>query len=439
MLRKIILSITACTIWVSTISASEPWTLDSCISYAIDHNISIKSRRLDVTSAELAVTEAKDRFLPQVEAGVSQSFNFGRGLTSDNTYADRNTSQTGWNIGLNLPLFQGLSAKRQLDYARANLNALLQQTEAAKDDVELQVMSLYLQALYTRELHEVALEQVRISEVELKRTETLLEAGKIPALDLTQAQSQLAQDRLTAVNTDNDHRLALIDLAQQLQLEEFEDFTIAPLTEEQALIPNAESVYSSALTNNHALRASALAITAAEKNVTLAKSGYLPRLSFNAGLGSNYYNISGIDNPSFSRQMRDNFNKSLGFTLSIPIFDAFSTRNSIKRANIEQLNAQLRYEDTRSNLHKAIQQAYYQADAAQNKLNASTVARDAARDALNAMQEKYNFGRANATEFEQAKSTYIKAACEVVQARYETLLRIRILQFYNRPTSFPTN
>lgn len=430
--RNILIGLTILTATLSASAETTTWTLDSCIRYAIDHNISIKSRRLTATQAELAITEAKDKFLPTIDAGASQTMNFGRGLTSENTYADRNTSQFGWNVSLSLPLFQGLSAKRQLDYSRANLEAILQQVEAAKDDIELQVISLYLQALYTRELHEIALEQVRISEVELNRVSTLLDAGKIAALELTQAESQLAQDRLSAVNASNDYQLALLDLAQALQLEEYDGFTIAPLTDDQIEIPAAEAVYTSALSNNHALRASELSIVAAEKNISLARTGYIPRLSFNAGLGSNYYNISGLSNPSFGRQMRDNFNKMVGFTLAIPIFDAFSTRNAIRRAEVESVNARLQRDDTQSNLHKAIRQAWFQADAARNKLAASATARDAAKAALDAMQEKVNFGRASATDFEQAKSTYIKASCETVRARYEALLRIRILRFYQK-------
>ncbi len=92
-----------------TASAAGEWSLDSCISYAINHNIEVRSRNLDRTSAELDVTEAKDAFLPTLDAGASQSFNFGRGLTSENTYANRNTSQFGWNVSLSVPLFQGLS------------------------------------------------------------------------------------------------------------------------------------------------------------------------------------------------------------------------------------------------------------------------------------------------------------------------------------------
>lgn len=423
----------AATILLSTTTAAqaEVWTLDSCINYAINHNIDVKVRNLDRHSAELDIIEAKDKFLPEVSAGASQSFNFGRGLTASNIYADRNTSNFGWNVGLSLPLFQGLSAKRQLDLAQANLATMLENIEAVKDDVTLRVMSQYLQVLYCGELHDVAIEQEHISQIELERQESLLEAGKIPELDLVQARAQLAQDKLTVITTANDRKIALVDLAHLLQLTDIDNFDIAPLSETETILPDAATIYANAIKINHSLKASALSITSAEKQISLAKSGYLPRLSFNAGLSSAYYNVSGTENPSFSDQMRDNFNKSIGFTLSIPIFDAFSTRNSVRKAQVQKLNAVLQYDNAKTTLHKAIQQAYYQAEAASAKLKAGIAARDAAHEALKAMQEKFNFGRANATEFEQAKTNYIKASAEAVQAKYEALLRMRILQFYN--------
>lgn len=430
-MKKIFLTAALTAATILTARSAELWTLDSCISYALTHNIDIRARMLESRSAELDITEAKDRFLPQVSAGASQTFNFGRGLTSENTYADRNTSEFGWNAGLSLPLFQGLSAKRQLDVSRANLSAMLENTEAAKDDVTLRVMSQYLQVLYCGELHEVALEQVRISEVELKRQQTLFEAGKIPELDLTQARSQLAQDRLTAVTSASDRKIALLDLAHLLQLGDDADFEIAPLPDSQTILPDASSIYASAASTNHSIRAAELNVRTADRQISLAKSGYLPKLSFNAGLSSSYYNLSGMDNPPFHRQMRDNFNKYIGFSLQIPIFDAFSTRNSVRKAQVEKLNAELRHEDALLSLRNSISQAYCQAEAAKSKLEASVIAREAARQAMEAMQEKYNFGRANATEFEQTKTSYIKASAEAVQAKYEVLLRNRILEFYN--------
>ena len=139
-----------------------------------------------------------------------------------------------------------------------------------------------------------------------------------------------------------------------------------------------------------------------------------------------------MPNGSFSRQMRDNFGKSLGFSLRIPIFDAFSTRNNVNRAKIGRLSAMLEVERRESDLRKAIEQAWTQADGASRRYESMAIATDAARQALDAMTEKYTYGKANATEWEQAQSNYITARIRQTQAKYETILRTRILNFYNR-------
>lgn len=412
--------------------AAEKWSLDSCINYAVSHNISVKNAMVDRYSAELGVTEAKDAFLPEAQAQASQSFNFGRGLTAENTYANRNTSQTGWSVGVSLPLFQGLSAVRQLDYSRAYLKTVAEQVEATKDNVELQVIAQYLQVLYAGELEDVASEQKRLSEVQLERSRILVEEGKLPELELTQAEAQVAKDNLSVVNARNDRMLALLDLSQLLQLPSSDGFDVRPLPEEQSRTLSSGEVYTSALQSNHGVLAARYETEAADRNIRLAKTGYLPRLSFNAGIGSSYYHLNGFENAPFHRQMRDNFNTSVGFTLSIPLFDAFATRNRVKRAEVAMTTARLRQEDVCSNLYKSIQQAHLQAVAAESKLEAAIVAEDATRAAFEAMEVKFEFGRANSTELEQTRAEYIKSRISTVQSRYELILRRRILEFYNR-------
>lgn len=430
-MKRLILSLSL-SVCVWSGSHAEIWTLDSCITYAVSHNIQVKMRALDTYNAELQVTEAKDAFLPQASADVSQSFNFGRGLAADNTYAKRNTAQTGWNIGANIPLFQGMSAIRRLDYAKANLSAIAEQCEAAKDNVELQVIAQYLQVLYCGEMINVALEQLRLSDVQLKRTCVLVEEGKVPELDRTQAESQVAQNELSLVNARNDRTLALLELTQLLQLPTMDNFDIAPIEDSLSEITPAHEVYISALQSNHAIRAGRLSMDAAAKNTELARTGYLPRLSFNLGIGSSYYNVSGIGNPSFGRQMRDNFNTYLGLSLNIPIFDAFSTRNSIRRAKAAETSARLQLDDNESTLYKAICQAYQNAMAAKAKLSAARVAEKATKEALDAMQMKFDFGKATPTELEQSRSEYIRARATAVQSLYELSLRKKILDFYSK-------
>lgn len=412
--------------------AAEPWTLERCIDYAIEHNINVRQRALSADEGRLAVTEAQDRLLPTISGYASQNFNLGRALTSDNTYANRNTASTAFGAQLSLPLFQGLRVARSIEYSKTALKGLLEQVEAAKDDVTLNVISAYLQALYARELEVVYARQVEISTSELERRKVLLEAGKIPELDIYEATSQLRQDELNAVTAAGDTRLALLDLSQLLNLPADEPFDIAALDGDALPLLDPEEVYRRALVSNHAVRASVFDTEAADRNISVARAGYIPSLSFNAGLGTNYYRTTGVDNPTFSSQMRHNFAQSFGFSLSVPIFDGLQTRNAVRRATAQRTSAQLALDDTRARLYKSINQAYTQAVAAAERHSTAIAATEAAAAAFDAMEIKYNNGRATSTEYVTAKATYASAEARQLQAKYEMLLRARILDFYNK-------
>lgn len=419
----------------SSVSArGEAWSLDSCINYAIDHNLDVRSALIERYKGDLNVTEAKDRFLPTLSAGAAQSWSFGRGLTAENTYANRNTSSLGWNANLSLPLFQGLSAMRQLRQAQANIRTLDLQVEDAKDNVTLGIMAYYLQVLYNREMLAVRREELRLSQTQLQRQNDLLESGKVPEVDVLQAKAQVASGEVAVVNAENDYRLALVDLTRALELDDTRDFDILPvdLDSNISLPASADEVYRNALNTNNGILAARSGITLADHAVSIAKSGYLPTLSFNAGLGSNYYTLSGVENPPFGRQMKDNFSKSIGFSLNIPIFDAFSTRNRVRQARAQRLSAELEVQRRESDLLKTIRQAYSQAEGATAQYKAGEAAVTSAKAALDAMTDKYTYGRANATEWEQARSTYITTLSQQVQAKYEMILRTRILNFYNK-------
>lgn len=409
---------------------AETWTLENCVSYALTHNLSVKARQLNIESGQLQLTEAKDRFLPSLNASAGESLNFGRGLTANNTYADRNTTNFQWGASLQLPLFQGLSEYRQIKVAKSNLQQLLYEHEAAKDNVTLNIISQYLQVLYAKEVHASALSQLSQTTYEVGRQKALLEAGKVPEADLLDAESQKAQDELQVVTSENDIKVSLVELANLLQLPDVGDFDIAPIPEDEPIIPTAESVFNAAMMHNNSILAASQSIKTAEHNISLAKSGYIPRLSFNAGIGSSYYTVGGYVNDPFSAQMKHNFSTYVGVSLSIPIFDAFSTRNSVRQAKLQHLSAQLQLDQQSTDLYKTIQLAYYQACGAREKYLASLSTLEKTRRSFAATQEKYNLGRATPAEFEQAKNNLFRIEISSIQSHYEYLLRHRILIFY---------
>lgn len=415
---------------VPSMAGAEVWSLDRCITYALDHNISVKQQTLRITEGEYAVKEAQDRYLPTLDASASESMNFGRGLTSQNTYADRNTTSTSWNIGMSLPLFQGTSAYRRVKVAELSLQQYVLENEATKDNIALNVMSQYLQVLYCKEVAKSARSQAELSAFEVERQKALIEAGKVAEATLYDLEAVAAQDRLQVVTSDNDTRTALVNLANMLQLTVTESFDVAPLEETDPFLPGPDAVYASAMGLNNSLLGARQAVKVANENITLAKTGYIPTLSFNAGLGSSYYTVSGYPSDSFGKQMKNNYSTYLGFSLRIPIFDAFNTRNSIRRAKLQKLNAELSLEQRETDLYKDIQLAYYQAKGARERYLTSEETLEKTNLSFESTRERFNLGRATQADYEQAKNNLYKTEISRIQAHYEYLLRAKILQFY---------
>lgn len=425
-----IASILTCISAIGFSVKAEPWTLDSCISYAVSHNISILQSELQIRDAEQGVIEAKDRFLPSLDASASQQFNFGRGLTAQNTYADRNTSNFGWSAGLSLPLFQGMAEYSNLKLSRLTLQQYVLENDAAKDNVAMNVISQYLQVLYCKEVAQSARSQAELSTFEVERQRAMIEAGKVAEATIYDLEAVAAQDKLQIITADNDIQTALVTLANLLQLPTVEGFDVLPLNESDPLIPKPGEVYDMAMLHNNSILSNQQAVAVAGERISYAKSGYIPTLRFNAGLGSSYYRLSGYENDPFGPQMKNNFQTYLGFSLSIPIFDGFNTRNSVRRAKLQQTNARLALDQRRADLYKDIELAYYQATGARDKYLTSAETLEKTRLSFESTRERFNLGRATQADYEQAKNNLFKTEITRIQAHYEYLIRHRLLLFY---------
>ena len=408
------------------------WNLQKCISYAIEHNLSIKRQEATLDQNKVDLNTAQWSRLPNVNGSVGQSFNFGRALQADNTYGNRNTQSTNFSIGTNIPLFTGLQIPNNIALAKLNLKAAIEDLNKAKEDISIQVTSYYLQVLFNEELAKVAHNQVALSKEQLERKVAFFKNGKSSEAEVYEAKSRLAQDEMSAIQADNNYQLALLDLAQALELPTPEGFRIAaPQIEDiTGTLSLPDDVYAQALLNKPSIKAAQYRLEGASKSIRIAQSGWFPQLNFSAGLSTNYYNISGIENASFSRQWHQNFNKYLQFSLSIPLFNRFETRNRVKSARIQRNALSWQLEESKKTLYKEIQQAYYNAIASEAKYKSSRTASEAAEATFNLMSEKYANGKATATEYNEMRTSWMKALSDHIQARYDYLFRSKILEFY---------
>ena len=310
------------------------------------------------------------------------------------------------------------------------MKQLTWQLEAARDNISLTIIAQYLQVLYSREVMETAQSQVDLSSYELTRRKSLAQDGKIAEVEVLEAESQLAQDQLSQVNAVNDYNLALLELTQLLQLENYDDFQVIPLNEGDPAIPSTGEVYAKASQTFSSVKAAESTVELSKSAIKVAETGYIPTLSLNGGIGSSYYKLNGISNLPFKTQFKENYNTYIGLSLSIPIFDGLSTRTQVRRAKAQLFTSQLQVDQVKSDLYKSIEQAHVQACGAKDKYSTAITSTNAASIAFEAMTEKYNLGRATSAEYEQSKTNLYKARIQQIQAHYEYLLRYRLLAYY---------
>lgn len=434
MKKQYITFVTIAVLSAGSAMAQKQWNLKQCIEYAIEHNLAIKQQEAAKDESAVDLNTAKWSRLPDLNGSASHSFNFGRSLQMDNTYQQLNTQNTGLNLSTSIPLFTGMQIPNQIALSKLNLKAAVEDLNKAKEDISIQVTSAYLQVLFNEELAKVAHEQVALSEEMLKQKTAFFKVGKASEAELYEAKSRAAQDQLSAVQADNEYRLALLDLSQLLELPTPEGFGIvSPSIDEDkdfSILTSPADIYSEALLIKPSIKAAQYRVEGAQKSIRIAQSGYYPQLSLGAGIATSYYNVSGRENGNFGSQLRDNFSQYIGLSLNIPIFNRFSTRNQVRKARIQQTTLNWQLEDAKKALYKEIQQAYYNAVNAESKFESSRTADEAAKASFNLMKEKYANGKATSTEFNEARTNWLKAVSDRIQAKYDYLFRTKILDFY---------
>lgn len=413
--------------------ADAPWTLEECIRHAQQHNIEVQQRALTVEQRGVELSTARFSRLPDLNAAVGYNASFGRGTSADNVRRNE-TLQTGsLDISASMPLFEGLRINRQIKGGKLDLAAAVQDLERVREDVAVNVMTLYLEVLYNKELVGVAERQLALSSQQAARSGELVTAGKQPESALYESRALEANDFLALTEARNGLNLALLNLSQALNRESAAGFDITtPRLDSVALaslrrLGSADAVYDAAAENRPRIRSERLRLESTENAVRIARSALYPTLSLRGGFGTGVYSTLNMD---FWPQFDKNRNEFVGLSLGIPIFNRRATRNNIRTAKISVRNQQLALLNAEQTLRKEIEQAWVNADAAYAKYCAAEKALTSARVAFDYEQRKAEAGRSTLYDFNDAKTRMQKAESELAQARYEFVFRQKILDYY---------
>jgi outer membrane protein len=417
------------------------WTLEACIRRAVEHNVELKQRAEEQTSREIELHTSENSWLPNLNASAGQNVDFGRSPSKDGTIVDRNSANSSFGIQMSMPVFQGFRIPNTIAARRLNLQAATAALNKAKDDLAVNVASFFLQALYSREIRRIAELQVSLTAEQVKRTDALVNAGKAPASQLYDIRAQLAKDEATLTEARNSCSLALLDLAQALELERFSsDFDVVapeiddPVAALSASLLPPEDIYANAVIVKPQVMEQQYLLESQKRMLRVAQSNYYPSLNLNASYGNGFYRYFGTNdatNVPFSDQLRQNERKTVGLSLTIPLFNRFEIRNSVRTARVGIRTREWMLESVRKALYKEIQQAYFNATAARDQYIASGKSVEASREAFSYAEERYNAGKNSVYEYNEAKTKYAQSLSQQAQAKYNFIFRAKILDFYN--------
>lgn len=432
--------IAACLIFSTiAVNSQNNWSLRQCIDYAVKNNIEIKQQDLQVKNAEINLNTSKNSRLPDLNATASHTFNFGRAISpSTNSYLATNMANTSVGVSSSTPLFTGFRITNDIKAKEFDLLAATEGLKKARENMELQITSYYLDVLFKKEILKVYEEQVLLTQKQEERTRILVESGKVALSQLYDIKAQLAKDQLNVTTADNDLKNSLLNLAQALNLQSADSFDIeTPDVQSIQLTDNVlsglkhpEEVYRQALEIKPHVKQAVYNVESSKKNLKVAEAGYWPTLSFNLGYSTAFQRMYNTNNASFRDQFNNNGSEYIGLSLSIPIFNRFSVRNQVRQARIEIQNQELNLDNVKLALYKEIQQAYQNAVASQSKYVSTEKAYDAALESFKYAEERYQIGKTSVFEYSESQTKLISSKSEQLQAKYEFVFRSKILDFY---------
>ncbi len=412
---------------------AEVYTLSQCIDTAYANSIDVRMGQLTNQQRQLLYRQAWYNLSPNISGYVNESLGFGRSTGVDNIIRAQNIANTNMGVSASIVLFDGLAMKFNIDEAKASMLASEANMEAVRRNLALNITSMYLEVLLKKELVVVAEAQLNETELQMERTRAKVEAHRLPEGELYEIQAQYSKEQYQLLQAKNDLRIALLNLTQAMDIPYDEDFDIIVPSEEELegpLLPEREQVWQTALNNRPEIREAEYTLQAEQTALKGQKAAYSPQLSAQAGVSTGYYHQMGASNTAFGKQLEDNFTTNVSVSLSIPIYNRMQTPTQVKNQMIAIENARLKLELQKKSIRKEIDQAYYNALAAQSEKMAAQQEARATAEAARYASEKYDAGRGTMYEYSQAKQNHLQAVSSQLRARYNYLFKVRILEYY---------
>lgn len=417
------------------------WSLQECLNYAKENNISVKKSKVNEASAATDLSQAKAALLPSLSASMTQSVNYrpfqetagnfvNGSITSSSSNKATESGSYGinarwnvWNGGIN----QNTIKARKSDLAVAKL-----QTQVEANTIQEQIMQYYVQILYSKEAVKVNKNIYSKDSLTYVSGEEMLKHGKMSRSEMKQLEAAKNESQYNVVNSQTVVDQYLLELRQLLELQPGSSMDISTVSIDNnaalANIPAKLDVYNEALQNRPEILMGKESINASDLQLKIAKAGYMPTVSLTAGIGDNH--MTGTQN-NFGNQMKYNLTGSVGVTLSIPILDNREAKSAVEKAKYSRTTAELDLQDKQKQLYSSIERYWQNATSNRQRYIAAQSNVNSQEENYNSIAEQFKVGLKNVVELTTARTSLLQAEQEMLESKYTTVLNTQLLKFYS--------
>lgn len=478
-LTKLVLGFMLCMAQIS-MAQDYQYSLEECIKIAYEKNLTIQRSQLDLKVSEVSKNQSKLERLPDFNMGANYGINWGRTIDpTTNNFVTEQLNSSNINGRSNLTVFNGMQIHNSIKQADVNYAASEADLEKAKNDVGMNVATLYLNVIFNKELLSNAEYQLNSTNQQLDRTKKLVDAGALPVTNLLDLQAQSASNEVNVINAENSYNLALLNLKQALLIPAGDRFEIEvpelELTPDETAMMTTDEIYQTAESTMPEIRSAQLRIEEADLNYKISKGAYSPTFTVSAGFSTNYSSfadrereiydgtvpatvpigyvsssgetvVSDVNLPNvvetqsdfpIGEQFQENISKSIGFNLSIPIFNRFRTRANVQQSMLSKYRAEVASQEVRNQLRQNIETAYNDMMAASKTHTANQKQVEALEEAFRVTENQFNLGAVNFVDYQVATNNLYMAKSDLVRAKFDFIFKQKILDFYlGKPITF---
>ena len=439
-------SVTAQTELISEQSspARHLWTLQECIEYAMQHNITLQRAKLQQLSAREDVSQSKAALLPSLNASTSHNLGYrpwqDAGITTVtngtvNTKVDKTSYNGSYGLNASWTVWNGNRNRNQVKLNKLSAEQAELDAQETANSIQEKIAQLYVQILYLTEAVKVDEESLKTSQKNEERGQEMVNVGKMSKADLAQLSAQRSNDEYNIVSAQAQVKNYKLQLKQLLEITGEEEFDIAipPLiqtTDELALeeVPSLAKVYEQALAFRPEIQSAEMAVKSSDVSIDIAKAGRMPTVSLSASASAS---TNSLANNGWGDQMKSNFNTGAGVSVSVPIFDQRQTRTNVNKARIQRDNSLLALQDQQKQLYQTIEGFWLDATTNQQKFLAAKTTVESEKQSYDLLQEQFQLGLKNIIELMTGKDKLLVAEQNCLQSKYMTILNLQMLKFYS--------